>query len=268
MYKWDTHIATDWRRAIPPARPSLSELVVFDQYLRRFPRGSSVLILGSTQEFRDICYCQSLDTTAVDYNAKTFHILGKGLRHPSVAHLVVQDWRNMEFENRFDVVIGDLAINMMSISEQAIVMKNISNALKKDGLLIHRVWIRQPGRYTRPTTTFGDILAEHKAERPNADYFFSLALPFIHYFFDEERKCIDFQIMLQGLREAYRDNLIPKECLRAFERPWHRYFMPNWLQTADEVEQMMSHDLAIVSVGFGSDFYSDFCPIYVMKAKE
>jgi hypothetical protein len=264
-HEWDHRIAADWEWIIPPSSPSLTELVVFDKYLASLPRAATVLILGSTPELRDLCFFRGLSATVVDYNPDTFRSLGRYLRHPDTARLVVQDWRTMALDTPYDAVIGDLAVNMVSVPEQSLVVKNTATVLKEGGLLIHRAWARHGSKYSRDATTLSSILDEHNTHRQNANYFYSLALPLIFYYFNEQEQSINVQDILQGLDSALANGLISADCLYQFKRCWHRYLMPNWIQTAHDAQAMMNQHLATVSVERGTDFYSEFCPIYVMQ---
>ena len=83
-YSWDTNIARDWKWVTTPSRPSLSELRVMERVLEEYPRGSKILILGSTAEFRDMAYELGFKTTIVDYQPRNFETLYKHCRHPAI----------------------------------------------------------------------------------------------------------------------------------------------------------------------------------------
>jgi hypothetical protein len=262
---WDKRIAVDWKWIIPPSSPSLTELVVFDRYLGQLPRAANVLILGSTPELRDLCFFHGLTATVVDYNPDTFRILGRYRRHPDVSRLVVQDWRTMAPDRAYDAVVGDLALNMVSVPEQALVMDNIARALAAGGLLIHRAWVRKGERYSPRSATLASIFEERASLRPNANCFYTLALPLIFHYFNGQEQSINVQDVLRGLEAACTEGLVGADCLDQFRQCWHRYLMPNWIQTSVDFETMMNQRLTTVAIEHGEDFYREFCPIYVMR---
>lgn len=223
------------------------------------------MILGSTPEFRDLCFFHAFDTTVIDYNPTTFQILGKSLRHPCTARLVAEDWRVIDLRDQFDLVIGDLAVNMVSVPEQETVVRNVRNALRKGGQFIHRAWVRDGVRYSPHSTTLQEIVGEYLMKRPQANPFYSLALPLIRYYLDDNAESIDFQRLLQGLRDGFAQGIVSRECLTAFEGPWHRYLMPNWLPTEEKLRVMMGEYFTLADVEHGDDPYSEFCPIFVLQ---
>ena len=56
--QWSQSVANLWGLFLPPARPSLSELVIFEKQLLELKskrKDFVVGILGSTPEYRDFC---------------------------------------------------------------------------------------------------------------------------------------------------------------------------------------------------------------------
>jgi SAM-dependent methyltransferase len=266
--KWDNDIAMDWRWVIPPARPSLSELAVYDRLLGSYAPNSRILILGSTPELRDLAYFHQFHVTVVDYNKRTYNILKHEMRHPSNERLIVQDWREMDLPRRYDIVIGDLVINMMPFDDLDRFFGNVLKGLKENGIFINRTWIRIPDVYASRKTSLDQILKEHSRDRSRLPYFFSLALPLIQYYYDEGKNHINFQTLLEGLDQAFAQGLINKECLDAFRRPWHRYLMPNWIPERGVLELKLKKYFNIIEVTSGQDFFKEFCPIYALASRE
>lgn len=266
QHTWDEDIASDWKWIVGPSRPSLSEQCVFDALCDQFPAGSRVLLLGSTPELRDLSYIHQFDTTVVDYNALTHRILQSNMRHPSLETLVVEDWRRMRFNQDFDIVLGDLALNMVPIPEQAIVLKNVQTALRTDGIFLHRVWISGVNEYRRLHSTIEEIVEEHRTHRSHQNWFSSIGLAMINYCLTPEDYSIDFHTILTELRNAFRRGVIPKECLDAFERPWKRYIMHNWLPTSHCIEKAMRQTgFEILWCRHGTEHYGELCPMYAVR---
>ena len=263
-YKWDKHIASDWEWVGPPARPSLSELLRFDRHLDCLPTHSNAMILGSTVEFRDMCFLHRFDTTVVDYDSETFHILSSHLRHPNTAKLVEQDWREMTFSKAFDIVLGDLALNTLSIPDQRAVIARVAASLKPGGTFIHRTWVRDSLSDALATRRIDELVAEHERMRSNLSYFYSLAMPFLHRSYSEAGNTIDPQRLLGELRKAHEQEIVSSELVEEFEHAWSRYYMPNWIPRSREFEQMLRVHFSELGTDYGEDPYSHCCPIYVL----
>lgn len=269
---WDTAVASDWKWVGPPARPSVSELSVIDSVLRRYPRHSRMLILGSTAEFRDLAYEHKFDTTIMDYNPRNYEILRRYMRHPSgepEQTLVEKDWREIDYESRFDIVLGDLALNMVPLSEQQELIGKLTGALTPNGYSVQRVWVRDSAKYSPQHTTLEDIICEHRETRAREgyDYFYSLALPLISFFHSEDRGETQFQHILHQLRIKHEKGEIDDEFMRAFDRPWGRYTMPNRLPSYAELDGWFRQKSNVVDVKHGDDLFSNYCPIYVTQRK-
>jgi len=258
--EWDNNIARAWKYIVPPARPALSELVIFDEYLSKFDRGSRMLILGSTPEFRDLGYLHKFSTSVVDYNEQNFHILKEQMKHPSNEKLIVGDWREMDFKEEFDIVLGDLSLNYVPVEDRPVVFENIRKALARDGVSLQRMWTRKDGVYD----DFDKILKERFEQRAGMDYFYSLAMPLLMYFYNEEKGYTQSQDILGGLKKAKEENKINEELFEAFDKPWHDYKIPHRLVLKEEFERAVE-EYFTVSVEYGKDHFSEYCPIYVLN---
>jgi hypothetical protein len=262
---WDKHIASDWEWVGPPSRPSLSELLVYEKYMVTLPRNSRIMILGSTAELRDMCFLHRLKTVVVDYDADTFHVLGGHLRHPEMAEFVNCDWRDVEFVEEFDAVIGDLALNMMPVAEQETVLSRVAASLVAGGLFVHRSWVHLPAE-RGSGSTLEEVVSRESETGPYANHFYSLAMPLITHFRSADAT-IDFQDLLGSLRSLFKQGLIDADVLDEFERPWNNYHLLNWVPDMKEHRACLGKYFDHLETGHGSDPYRETCPIFALRKR-
>lgn len=281
---WDNQVAIDWQWVPPPSRPSLSELLVFQDALVESgkPRDSRAMILGSTAELRDMAFEFGFETTIVDYNLRNFELLMRHCRHPAaetqdelyasvarVTTILNEDWREMEFDDDelFDVVLGDLAVNMVPLKEQRSLLARIVQCIRPGGTSIQRIWVRDPERYSPRVTTVQDILAKHDRAKTESqrNHFYWLALPLISYFHDEESNETRFQDILAEFEILYKKGEINQELYDSFLAPWRHYVLPNVLPTKTEANLMFDELNIDYEVRYGSDWFSDMSPIYILR---
>ena len=187
--KWSTKLANDWQKVVPPSRPSYSELVIYDAYFSLYPAGSSVLILGSTPELRDMAYRHRFKTLVVDYNKINYQKLIKQKIHPiDNEKFLCCDWRALRIKKKVDIIAGDLALNMFCFDDQKNVLPIIWSLLKPSGIFVHRTWLYKPGKHSVKAA-----IKEYKAKRKNLHPFYALAMEMMNCVYNKERRCVCFK---------------------------------------------------------------------------
>ncbi len=277
----------DWTWVTSPSRPSTSEILVIERYLKEnlsaFPRDSRLLILGSTAEYRDLAYRFGFHTTIVDYKPRNFSAIGEHYcRHPTmelddqlyanlagVTRLHMVDWRDIDLKEigPFYLILGDLAINMVPGVDQQGLIQNISNGLDSEGISIQRVWVRDPSRYSKEVNDIESIIASHvdDSKQCQGNHFYWLALPLISLFHDEKIGGTPFQDILRDLRRLRNNGTITEKLFHSFEAPWKHYEMPNYLPLRDDLDKMFTSLGLDFEVRQGEDPFSDMCPIYFTR---
>jgi len=156
---WDKNLAKEWHGFTPPSRPSSSELKIYQKYFdevkyKKTGPNPSVLILGTTNEFRKLALDSGFSTTIVDYSidyyneisvelpAKYSHEICEKIKNNE--ELINCSWEKMEKElkgRHFDIIIGDLAIGNVSPENLDKVLKNIYNLLFDGGLFLGKTFL-------------------------------------------------------------------------------------------------------------------------------
>ncbi len=319
---WDTDLADAWASVVWPSRPSTEDMANIERFMMNPPGESMhVLILGSTAEYRTLCYTKQVDSvTVAEHMRENFFRMRNRVYAPEKlkdrharcsspgtelvlvgnkeepcdvgrasivpeTELVEIDWRNITYKNCFDLILGDLAINMVpmtssyegddyKLGDQERVLNVLRQALQQqNGVAMQRIWVRDDERYGTQNTSFEAILEaynhdSHKSNRMHPFYW--LALPLMTHFYDAKRKGTYFQDILQKLREGHETGLVDDRTLASFESHWGDYHMPNMIPTKDELEGAIERAGLIANkvLHTEADYNEDghMCPTYVLQA--
>lgn len=282
--QWNPHVAADWKWVPPPSRPSLSELRVVEDVLSEaaYARDSRLLILGSTAEFRDIAFEFGFETTIVEYIDRNFETLGHHCRHPTVeapdapyasvarvTSMINEDWREMEFDDHelFDIVLGDLAVNMVPLDQQQGLIERVARSLRPGGTSIQRIWVRHAGQYSPEVTDIKSLVDEHYADpiQKQRNQFYWLALPLISLFHNPEIGGTRFKDIREELKKLFDAKVIDKGLFEAFEAPWKHYLLPNHLPLKKDADRMFDALNLDYEVRYGTEWFREMCPIYILR---
>src|SRR3989338_9973920 len=162
-YKWDGIAARIWRYSRTPSRPHKSDIAFIEGIIKNLIRHKKpkVLILGSTPELRDICIKYGLIPTVVDYSRYNFKHLKGQMKRRGKEILVVQDWRKMNLNKKFDIILGDLSLNMVGFKDQKIILRKLSKLAESKGFIAHRTWLYEESRYA----SLNELIEAHRKRR-------------------------------------------------------------------------------------------------------
>jgi hypothetical protein len=156
---WDRTLAEKWHGFTPPSRPSESEIARYRTYFedvrnKKMGPNPTVLILGTTNEFRKLAVATGFKTTIVDYS-KDYHEeisteLDSNFPYKNET-LVNCSWEemgnNLELKGkRFDIIIGDLSVGNISPENLDLVLKNVHELLNEGGLFLGKTFLSFRGR--------------------------------------------------------------------------------------------------------------------------
>ena len=139
---WDKKLAKEWGKYKPPSRPSSGEIRIYESYIRELPRKSKILIMGSTPELRDLTAKYKIDTTICDWSEDVYRALKLLVKHKAKETFIRGDWREMNFGEKFDMIIGDCSTTVVPYKDLDTVISNVSRNLVPNGLAIQRIWVR------------------------------------------------------------------------------------------------------------------------------
>jgi len=275
---WTLSMAKAWGKFIPYARPSKSELVVFDRYYKRihkrFKKTGKIpksLIFGSTPEFRDLVLKNGFESYCVDISDKNFIQLRSLMKKKNIAakkeKFIHSDWVHLKTDKKFDVIIGDWSSNMIPPKKLDAFFRAVSKHLTKDGvaLLRHGVWFPSD----RKKVDIKKVIAEYRKKHSKMNIFPAKGLEIFKYFFDWRKKCVSLYTLMFGLDDLLAKGILSKKeykDLSFMEVQRHTGFCIYVIMKKDFEKKAKKH-LKIVKEEYGKDIFKKHLPIYVMKAK-
>jgi len=129
---WD--YAQIWDQFPVPARPSKEELAFIEEEFKKIPH-KNVLILGSTAEYRLLCKRLGIARYVADFERSHYEILTSYAKEKlEKEHFLEVDWLKLEDKNKYDVIVGHRAINVIGKEVLEKFFKRMYRALRPSGV--------------------------------------------------------------------------------------------------------------------------------------
>ena len=218
MSGWGKALANIWTNNVPPSRPSCSEMCVYTEFLRKVQekvrRPIKLLVLGSTPEFRDWGYDEALEIHVVDKSEDYYKQVSREIHHKNLKEQVYfSKWEDMHFSDKFDVIIGDLAIGNVEPNRFDDFLKNIRDALTDHGVFMGKSFVWDDDE---PVKSPKQIVDDYRCSIQIHPYSFinhQLGL----YCLDKKSFSIDFSRMYHELEKLYVSGDIDEELFSYFQ---------------------------------------------------
>ncbi len=132
LASWD--YAQIWDKFPVPARPSEEELVLLKKEISQIPH-ENVLILGSTIEYRSLCKSLGISPYVADFEKSNYETLTSYSEEKFDDEKFLEtDWLEIETENKYDVIIGHRAINVVGKEMLRTFFEKMHKSLKPGGV--------------------------------------------------------------------------------------------------------------------------------------
>lgn len=129
---WD--YAQIWDRFPVPARPSEEELKFLKRELSGIPH-EDVLILGSTIEYRSLCKALGIHPYVADFEKSNYETLTSYAKERFESEKFLEtDWLEIDLENKYDVIIGHRAFNVIGKEMMQKFFEKMYKSLKPGGV--------------------------------------------------------------------------------------------------------------------------------------
>lgn len=267
---WGKELALTWTNYLPPCRPSVNEMFIYDTYARMLKEAIEkkqidILVLGSTPEFRDWGFQEQMNVTVMDYSIEYHDAITREMRHKNVNDkLVNRKWQDMDFEGDFDIVVGDLVIGNVVIDELASLVAAISRALRPGGYFMTKsfFWMDDYNPCLLP-----DIFAWYYNGSQVNHIFPEIAYDLTMCFTDPVTQILSFDKMYNAIDQLHKQGLVQDGHFDHFTSlGWGDnikigFSVPRenfWMACIQE-------HFEAVSIERGHDVYSDNIPVYVME---
>ena len=271
MSGWGKALADIWTNNVPPSRPSCSEMCVYTQCLRKLQgqiqRPIKLLVLGSTPEFRDWGYAENLEIHVVDKSKDYYTQVSREIHHKNLKEQVYYSkWEDMHFTDKFDIIIGDLAIGNVEQDRLDDFLQNIRDALTNNGIFVGKSFVWDDDEPVKSPKQIVDEYRQSIRIHPYSFINHQLGL----YCLDKQNFSIDFSKMYHELEELYLSGDIDDELFSYFQNVgWNTemkftFFAPSKQFFIEQVEKY----LQFVEFVHTMDAYTNVFPIYIIKKKE
>lgn len=268
---WGKLLAKKWTNMVGPSRPTISELSIYTKYahilMKDKGRRLNLLVLGSTPEFRDWGYEENMRVSVIDSSADYHQTISRELRHKSIITnnteiFYNQRWEDMNFNDEFDIIIGDLAIGNIVPSELPNFIHKVSLALEKDGLFLGKSFF-VPDNYSPITPQ--ELVKKYNAHYSQFHPYSCLAFDLTMYCIDENN-LLDFNYQYNALKQTYEDGYLKKETFDYFKDVgWDndmkfKFHVP----TATYYLSLIKKYMYVYTIEYGEDVYSPNFPLYII----
>jgi hypothetical protein len=215
---WSAELAKYWNHYVPPCRPTRFDLDLAAQFLeqRRIAQNSrpSILVLGSTSEYRDFGFEEGCDVTVADNSIEYSVAASQNRRYKAAEETFWNlDWLALPQTSHFDLVLGDLVVGNIWKADLPAFLSRVSGSLKEGGAFL--------------TKSFFSV--DHcEAVRDTAKRFASNAEgrdPFPFLIYSLAMECRDrstgeliFRDMYDRIEAMVNENILPGFVLSRFQR--------------------------------------------------
>lgn len=271
---WLTEFAKKWVEYwTEPARPTEGSLKFIKKRIEEFPKEKpSVLILGSTSEFRDMLYEMGIRPTIVDFNESNYHILSGAMKYKDFykenEDYIEADWREMDLGKQFDIILADAVFNIVPKESNRELLENIEKHLTECGIFIDR--IHQIPEGFEKDFNFEEEVKKHGDDIGKYSLYKVFGTPIYLAAIEELLEPIELKKVAQVAVDLYNKGLISKEKLEEFRKLGkHETDFEFFLPTKKFVDDRISEFFIIDEIFYDYDypFYPEFYPNYVMNRK-
>lgn len=267
---WNGQLARIWTKTVGPSRPTISELAIYDKYAKILQKNSpeklKILVLGSTPEFRDWGFENNFDITVMDCNPDYYEEVTREIRHKCIKEkLIVKKWQELDSENEYDIIIGDLAIGNIPPNDLENFLIKVSRALTINGIFLGK-------------SLFNDKSYTPLTPRKLVEKYYNDGTwhPYSYFVYDLSIYCMDSNNMLSFpkqysvLEDLNQKGILKDETFEYFKNVgWDSdmkflFHIPN----LDDYEKLLNTYLSIFAIEYGNDIYSPHFPLYIVGRKE
>src|SRR5579885_479537 len=207
----EQRIAQEWEKYKGfTVRPLPSTEAYYHDLIERQPQKTRFMLYGGTPEIRTIFQDCGRKVVMVDRSGEMIRAMGRLTRRRTGLadneDFIASDWLDVSRNNlRFDFLIGDDAINMVSWNDYAVFLQNAADLLDESGLFVCHLLVK-PDEYLI-NQNFDTLADEFRTGKIKNRYDLASRLNYICY--DQRRLCMGWQQTIQMLGEDKLGKLRP-----------------------------------------------------------
>ncbi len=255
-----------WARALPPLRPSAADIKVYRKLLKHClvkDRVTNVLVLGAVPEIRDLLSRFYTAVTVVGRDKKLVRALTALRRSQSRETIVITPWQRIPLSNKYDVVIGDLSLNLLPLRSLETVLMRIAKLLREGGYFIHRTM----AFHQQTPVEVKKILVDWRRGKINASEFWWLTSVYSDFAsFDSKGMVKQERKFIQLMQQLYQDEALTKSEMHKLDR--FILGIDFTILPQKQWEQLLSQYFIIKKITKSDSFkYSRDIPIWLTQLK-
>jgi len=178
-------IAKEWEKYKGfTVRPLPSTTSYYREIIQHKGRHNKFLLFGGTPEIRNIMQQCGFELVIIDRSPQVVRAMGRltqsGMPVSENETLVEIDWLDLNlFDNRFDVLIGDDAINMVKWDHFDLFLENAARALNPGGIFLCHLLVKPDDLLIN--MTFSELMQDYQCGRIKSHYDLASRINFICY---------------------------------------------------------------------------------------
>ena len=260
-----SQFAKKWQKTLPPARPSRGELRVYNQILKNLsPRIETALILGATPELRDLLSHHKIKVSLVDFNINMMKAMSLLKKRKTKEEIYLADWRKKFTDLKFDLVVGDTALNMLSWADWPRTLKNIKEMLTENGSALMKIAFYNPKHRKITSREIIKNWREKKLKTPDMRWFLEMYSDYKTY---NPQTMIDSKSkLIKEFKKSFQKGDLTKSEWQKLQIYDDKVVMT--IPPYQKVNILIKKCFKIIKIVPGEDFlYCRDIPIYFLKKK-
>jgi hypothetical protein len=178
-------IANEWRQYVGyTVRPLPSTVNYYQEIFKHYHNQQAFLMYGGTPEIRTLFQDVNFNVVLLDRSAEMVRAMGRltSSQTPIAANeqFVEMNWLHTHsLEKKFDLLIGDDAINMVSWKYFALFLQNAANMLEQNGTFICHLLVKPEDALIHQSVD--EVMMQYQAGQIKSQYDLASRLNFICY---------------------------------------------------------------------------------------
>ncbi len=265
-FTWAEAKAQDWKNYLSPVRPSVSELAVMEKYFVELLNSNpkkilKLAVLGCTVEYRDLAHKYGMKVTLIDFSKLHYKILSEQhMFYRGAENFLELDWKKMQVKEKFDIILGDLVVNMLNTEDRDSMLKHISQMLTSNGVFISRDWIKPDKNFSN----FADVVKYIRKKYPHVNFYASTA-GFVYPAYINETEFADVDKLKSDLEDLKKKKLVSSDEY-GYWRDRLKYEIKGIsAPSLKSLNKQFSKYFKIISIKEGVDIFSDIFKIHFLK---
>ncbi len=266
-HHWNASRARAWHLFMPPARPSLDEVALYERLLVEHDAVANArwVLLGCTPELRSLAARHRRDLLCIDKNPHVFDVLRSMVSPRFSERFLCAEWLKATIPAAADVVLGDGSLNMLPGSKHAAFLRRVANMLAPGGMAILRVHLFEPPRFT----SSAEVFAWYRAVAAPEPVFSATRTHLDMLWASRRTRRVHFPDYHRKVQQLYSANVITLPEFEAYNRLLRFNKISLYYTTRDRFEAMAARWFTICGTHGAHDYTGAAQhPLYFLRKRQ